>query len=143
MSFEIEEELLPGQQQLKTRFKNRNRLGIVANILTIAKTGALKTHLMYKANLSYTMLRDYLKFLRDNELLAESYYPDEKVTLYKTTEKGTRFLESYVALKDLAAPIIDRKPFISSLKVEPGKGEQQQSPSVVLPASEDLLGAEK
>ncbi|MHB8566667.1 MAG: winged helix-turn-helix domain-containing protein [Nitrososphaerales archaeon] len=120
MSFEIEEELLPEQQQLKTRFKNRNRLGIVANILTIAKTGALKTHLMYKANLSYTMLRDYLKFLRENELLSESYYPEQKVTLYKTTDKGTRFLESYISLRDLAAPIIDRKPFMSSsLKVEP------------------------
>ena len=119
MSFEIEEELLPGQQQSKTRFKNRNRLGIVANILTIARTGALKTHLMYKANLSYTMLRDYLKFLRDNELLSESYYPDEKVTLYKTTEKGSRFLESYHALRDLASPMIDRKPFVSSVHAEP------------------------
>ena len=114
MSFRIEEALLPDQQRLKTRFKNRNRLGIVANILTIAKTGALKTHLMYKANLSYTMLRDYLKFLRDNDLLLESHYPEDKVTLYKTTEKGNRFLESYLALRDLAAPIIDKKPFVES-----------------------------
>lgn len=115
MSFEIEEEqLLPGQPELKTRFKNRNRLGIVANILTIARNGALKTHLMYKANLSYTMLRDYLKFLRENELLSESYYPEQRVTLYKTTEKGIRFLESYTSLKDLAAPIIDRKPFLAA-----------------------------
>ncbi len=131
MSFEIEEELMPNQPQLKTRFKNRNRLGIVANILTIAKTGALKTHLMYKANLSYTMLRDYLKFLRENELLSESYYPDQKVTLYKTTDKGIRFLESYVSLKDLAAPIIDRKPFLSSnVKVEPEpQAESASSPS--------------
>jgi|GEM_PF-1179529 predicted transcriptional regulator len=102
---------LPEREKLRTRFKNRNRLGIVANILTIAKSGALKTHLMYKANLSYTMLRDYMRFLKENELLSEMYYPAEKVTLYKTTEKGRRFLESYVALKDLASPLIDRKPF--------------------------------
>jgi predicted transcriptional regulator len=114
MSFEIESGLLPDQQKLKTRFKNRNRLGIVANILTIAKTGALKTHLMYKANLSYTMLRDYLKFLRDNELLEESHYPDQKVTLYKTSPKGIRFLESYLELKDLASPLVDKKPFVAS-----------------------------
>jgi predicted transcriptional regulator len=120
MSFELDEGLLLGQEKLRARFKNRNRLGIVANILTIAKSGALKTHLMYRANLSYTMLRDYLKFLRENELLAESYYPDEKVTLYKTTEKGVRFLESYLALRDLAAPLIDKKPF-----------EGQTSPRVV------------
>jgi predicted transcriptional regulator len=114
MSFEVEKELFPDQQKLKTRFKNRNRLGIVANILTIAKTGALKTHLMYKANLSYTMLRDYLKFLRDNELLEESHYPEQKVTLYKTTEKGTKFLESYLELRDLAAPLADKKPFVAT-----------------------------
>jgi predicted transcriptional regulator len=115
MAFEIGEDLLPDdEQKLKTRFKNRNRLGIVANILTIAKQGALKTHLMYKANLSYTMLRDYLRFLLDNGLLSESRYPEDKVTLYRTTEKGTRFLDSYVALKDLASPIIDKTPFVSA-----------------------------
>jgi predicted transcriptional regulator len=114
MSFEIEGGILHDEQKLKTRFKNRNRLGIVANILTIAKTGALKTHLMYKANLSYTMLRDYLKFLTDNELLEESHYPEQKVTLYRTTDKGLQFLESYLELKDLAAPLTDKKPFVAT-----------------------------
>jgi predicted transcriptional regulator len=118
MTFDIGEELLSDEQRLKTRFKNRNRLGIVANILTIAKQGALKTHLMYRANLSYTMLRDYLKFLLDNGLLSESRYPEDKVTLYRTTEKGVRFLDSYVALKDLASPIIDKTPFVASPQVE-------------------------
>ncbi len=102
--FRVGGRLLHDAQINQSRFKNRNRLGIVANILTIAKTGALKTHLMYKANLSYTMLRDYLKFLRDSELLEESHYPDQKVTLYKTTEKDLRFLASYLELKDLATP---------------------------------------
>ena|SRR5487761_361907 len=127
MAFEIGEDLMPDEQKLKTRFKNRNRLGIVANILTIAKQGALKTHLMYKANLSYTMLRDYLKFLLDNGLLLESRYPEDKVTLYRTTEKGTRFLESYVALKDLASPMIDKTPFAPSSAFEtiPETGKAQ------------------
>ena len=124
MSFEIDEHLMPGSGALRARFKNRNRLGIVAIILTIAKNGALKTHLMYRANLSYTMLRDYLKFLKDNELLAESHYSEEKVTIYRTTDKGNRFLESYVALKELAAPIIDRRPFLESQNA----GQQQQAP---------------
>jgi predicted transcriptional regulator len=119
MTFDIGENLFSeDNQKLKTRFKNRNRLGIVANILTIAKQGALKTHLMYRANLSYTMLRDYLKFLLDNGLLSESRYPEDKVTLYRTTEKGTRFLESYVALKDLASPVLDKSPFVPGPQVE-------------------------
>ena len=129
MSFEIEEELMPGSQGMRARFKNRNRLGIVANILTIAKNGALKTHLMYRANLSYTMLCDYLKFLRENELISETYYQEEKVTIFKTTEKGNRFLESYLALKELAAPIIDQKPFVQSEK-------QTQAPAEILSSDE-------
>ncbi len=133
MSFEFGENLFAAEEQksAKTRFKNRNRLGIVANILTIAKTGALKTHLMYKANLSYTMLRDYLKFLLDNGLLSESQYPEDKVTLYRTTDKGVRFLESYVALKDLASLIIDKKPFGPSPALEcVAEIESSQSASI-------------
>ena len=132
MSFDFENNLLTVDQKVKTRFKNRNRLGIVANILTIAKTGALKTHLMYKANLSYTMLRDYLKFLLDNGLLSESQYPEDKITIYRTTDKGTRFLESYVALKDLASPIIDKRPFSSSEALERvTQAETGQPPSQI------------
>ena len=106
MSFEFEKDWVTESE--RSRFKNRNRLGIVANILTVAQNGAMKTHLMYRANLSYTMLRDYLKFLMDNELLSTSNYPEEKVTLYKTTEKGIKFLESYTALKELATPISEK-----------------------------------
>ncbi|MGH2639624.1 MAG: winged helix-turn-helix domain-containing protein [Rhabdochlamydiaceae bacterium] len=129
MSFEFEKDWMQESEHSRSRFKNRNRLGIVANILTVAKTGAMKTHLMYRANLSYTMLRDYLKFLMDNELLGASNYPDEKVTLYKTTEKGTKFLESYMALKELAAPIND-KPFAGRNPTAPVSVQNKQQQKV-------------
>ncbi len=109
MSFELEDtELVAGQARLK-----RNRLAIAANILTIAKTGALKTHLMYNGNLSYSMLRNYLNFLHQNELLDESYYPNDKTTLYHTTEKGVRFLESYLVLNELATPTAMKESLIA------------------------------
>jgi predicted transcriptional regulator len=101
-------------QKSRTKFKNRNRLAILANLLTVARNGSLKTHLMYKANLSYTMLKDYLQFLQDNQLVTEAKYEDENVTLYKTTERGMKFLETYEALKELAAPG-EREPVISEI----------------------------
>ena len=40
--------------------KNRDRVGIVAAILEAAKGGASKTHIMFGANLSFSLLEKYL-----------------------------------------------------------------------------------
>ena len=84
------------------RFKNRNRMEIVANLLTIAKSGALKTHLMYRANLSYLMVSEYLGFLTGAELVKERVDEDGAVKLYQTTPKGLKYLEVYESLQSIA-----------------------------------------
>ncbi|MHB1908348.1 MAG: winged helix-turn-helix domain-containing protein [Nitrososphaerales archaeon] len=84
------------------RFKNRNRMEIVANLLTIAKSGALKTHLMYRANLSYLMVSEYLGFLSSAELIKERVDEDGAVKLYQTTPKGLKYLEVYESLQSIA-----------------------------------------
>ena len=43
--------------------KRRDKLGIIAEILGIAQDETLKTQIMYRANLSFTQLNDYLKLL--------------------------------------------------------------------------------
>jgi predicted transcriptional regulator len=40
--------------------KNRDGLGIVAAILESANSGASKTHIIFQANLSYSLLEKYL-----------------------------------------------------------------------------------
>ena len=84
------------------KFKNRNRMEIVANLLTIAKTGALKTHLMYKANLSYLMVTEYLNFLCGSGLVKETLDEEGTTKLYQTTVKGTKYLEVYESLQNIA-----------------------------------------
>ncbi len=84
-----------------TKFKNRNRMEIVANLLTIAKNGALKTHLMYRANLSYLMVTEYLAFLSKASLIKESIDPDGTTKLYRTTDKGLKYLEVYESLREI------------------------------------------
>ncbi len=100
MSEEVVE--VPKSTASTPRFKNRNRMEIVAGLLSIAKTGALKTHLMYKANLSYLMVTEYLSFLVNSGLIEE--VPDSKGTtrLYQTTQKGMQFLDAYVSLQAVA-----------------------------------------
>ena len=79
--------------------KRRDRLYIMAEVLEIAKNGSLKTQIMYRANLSFAQLNDYLDFLLEVGLLRES--SEEGKTVYGTTKKGVRFLRNYYKIRDL------------------------------------------
>ena len=79
--------------------KRRDRLHIIAEILEISKNGALKTQIMYKANLSFAQLNEYLNLLLDLELLKES--AENERTVFKITGKGAKYLQNYYKLKEL------------------------------------------
>ena len=79
--------------------KRRDRLYIMAEILEVTLDGVLKTQVMYKANLSFAQLNEYLKLLLDLKLI-EAYNSDEK-KFYKTTPKGLRYLQSYREIREL------------------------------------------
>jgi predicted transcriptional regulator len=78
---------------LEIENKRRDKIDIIAEILTIAKDGLLKTQIMYRANLSFAQLNDYLDFLTGMNLLRIENENRKKV--YKTTEKGERYLKKY------------------------------------------------
>ena len=79
--------------------KRRDKLYIIAEILEIAKDGVLKTQIMYRANLSFTQLTDYLKFMLKNALLEKVLLNNKEV--YKATKKGMNFLQSYREITEL------------------------------------------
>lgn len=79
--------------------KRRDRLSIMAQILSIAREGTLKTQIMYRANLSFAQLNEYLSFLQEIRLLRVN--SEEGRTTYKTTSKGIKYLESFSKIKDL------------------------------------------
>jgi predicted transcriptional regulator len=68
---------------------------ILASILKVASNGALKTHIMYKANLSHRQLEKYLAFLEERGLLAQGVDEDLGNRIYRITEKGFDFLREY------------------------------------------------
>jgi predicted transcriptional regulator len=74
---------------------NRTRVEILANILKVASSGALKTHIMYKANLSHRQLERYLGFLEERGLLAQGIDQDMGNRIYRITDKGCDFLREY------------------------------------------------
>jgi len=79
--------------------KRRDRLYIIAEILQIAKGGSLKTPIMYKANLGFAQLNEYLSFLLGMKLL--EVVKEGGKTIYKTTPKGLKYLQSYLEISAL------------------------------------------
>jgi predicted transcriptional regulator len=78
---------------LDTEHKRRDRLYIIAEILKIAQDGSLKTQIMYRANLSFAQLNEYLSFLIKMDLL--KLKNRNKKTIYITTPNGEKYLEKY------------------------------------------------
>ena len=94
--------------------KRRDKLSIIAEILEIAKGGTLKTQIMYKANLSFAQLNDYLKFMLKTSLLSK--FNARGKTVYAATEKGIDFLERHCELTDLLKDNENRK---NGVKIPP------------------------
>jgi len=70
--------------------KNRGRLDIVRDVLSIASVRVRKTRIMYGANLSFVQLEKYLMLLVGSGLL--EYDGDSG---YLVTEMGIKFLQLY------------------------------------------------
>jgi predicted transcriptional regulator len=85
--------------------KYRSRTDITAQILEAANGGVTKTKIMYKAFLSYAQLKEYLTVLIENGLL--EYIEGEQI--YKTTEKGNRFLKIYNQIGEYVAADVSEK----------------------------------
>lgn len=66
-------------------------MDIMADILRVARGGAKKTWIVYKANLNFKIVRDYLAELKRKGLLSSQ----EDIGFYRTTERGLEFLEQY------------------------------------------------
>jgi predicted transcriptional regulator len=79
--------------------KRRDKLYIIAEILEISKEGSLKTQIMYRANLSFTQLNDYLKFMLKINLLEKVLVNDKET--YRATAKGLDFLQRYIEITEL------------------------------------------
>jgi predicted transcriptional regulator len=70
--------------------KYRDKLQIIADILSIASSGAKKTKIMYQANLSYKLLCRYL-----GDVLNSGLVSFENEDCYMTTAKGKEFLNRH------------------------------------------------
>jgi predicted transcriptional regulator len=82
--------------------KRRDQLNIIANILGISKEGVLKTQIMYRANLSFSQLNDYIVFLLNNGLITQVNVDGKEG--YMITVKGIGFLQRHRELLRMIEP---------------------------------------
>jgi len=83
--------------------KRRDRHEIVAEILKTAVNGRIKTHIMYKAKLSYSQINEYLPLLVEKGFLENARVArmGQNTTIYRTTSKGLEFIESLRSIDKL------------------------------------------
>ena len=72
--------------------KRRNDIDISADILRIAMEGAKKSHIVYKANLNFQVVKRYLERLHKAGLIA---FPSFNGRLFQTTSRGKEYLNRY------------------------------------------------
>jgi predicted transcriptional regulator len=79
--------------------KHRSKSEIIEAILEAANGGgATKTTIMYKAVLSYDLMKQHLIFLAENDLIEY----EQGMMTYRTTEKGMRLLQLYNNMNEMA-----------------------------------------
>ena len=83
-------------------------------MLRSIRSGATKTHIMYRAYMSYSQLKEYLKLMEERQLI--KYEPESQ--LYILTEKGLKFMNVYEKINELVPSINENKGVIESRLTE-------------------------
>ena len=65
----------------------------------VNKGGSIKpTHLLYKSNLSHTLMKEYIRELISKKLIMEQ--PEKRGKSFRITEKGRKFSREYKKMKE-------------------------------------------
>jgi len=83
--------------------RRRDRHDIVAEILKTAVKGQIKTHIMYRAKLSYSQINEYLPLLVEKGFLENVHVArgKQRIIVYRTTSKGLQFIENLESVNKL------------------------------------------
>jgi len=88
-------------------YMRSSKLEMYIDILrTLAQRGPLKlTHIMYKANVNCSVLKEYLDFLIEQQLVEEKTVGKKRI-VYVVSEKGLQVLKYFRELK-VMLPVIE------------------------------------
>ena len=77
----------------------RSRIDVIRDILASVQDRQMikPTHLLYKSNLSYPKMKEYISELKEKNLIIETYHKNNRV--FVITEQGNRFLAELRRIK--------------------------------------------
>ena len=75
-------------------------MDIIYSVLKVSESRALKTHLVYKANINSKLAKRYINALIETDLMTVKQDKDNP-TYYEPTDKGKAFLRSYDTIKQM------------------------------------------
>jgi len=78
----------------------RSDMEISADILKVTVNGALKSHIVYKANINFQLGKKYLDRLTNSGLIIDSVNGSR---VYFTTDKGREYIKQFEDFKELAS----------------------------------------
>jgi predicted transcriptional regulator len=104
------------------RKNNRGKIQIMGDVLALGTSGIKKTHIMYRANLSYEQVHLYLGELIAKSLIVQDVSSPDGI-MYRTTERGREFLQYYTRLTEFLEEQVKEEE------------EEQQQPKVGLSAA--------
>lgn len=79
--------------------KKRTKLEVIRDVLAVLREhGNVKiTHLIYKSNLSYIIIKEYIKELTEKGMIKYNEQDDKR--FYTITPKGMQFLREFEKIK--------------------------------------------
>jgi predicted transcriptional regulator len=89
-----------GRKQKPVTGQRRSNIEIIADMLRIGENGAGKTEIMYTANMSYSQIQKYLKYLVDQGFI-NKVNVDDTMVAYQVTDSGLKLLKIIDALMDM------------------------------------------
>jgi predicted transcriptional regulator len=98
-SYMKQDQVVVRPQPQQPQLNRRSRMETYCDILRAIGAGAQKpTHIMYKANLSWTVMQTYIKALESQNLITTVDEDGRKV--YRLTEKGYQLLTQFMSIRD-------------------------------------------
>jgi predicted transcriptional regulator len=86
-------------ENIQSQVSRRSRMETFCDILRAIGAGAEKpTHIMYKANLSWTVMQNYIKSLETQGLVVS--VSDQGKRLYHLSDKGFQLLKQFLTIRE-------------------------------------------
>lgn len=91
--------VLEQQSRDRARLDRRSRIETLFDVLCVIGNGVEKpTHVMYKANLSWSVMQQYIEALLKKSLIVAETTEGKK--RYKVSQRGRQVIQQYLSIKE-------------------------------------------